>query len=48
MATTKKAFVVCGPSASGKSKLSDALAEGLTGVYGGGHIHTLAVDSMQV
>jgi tRNA dimethylallyltransferase len=48
MATTKKALVVCGPTASGKSKLSDALAEGLTGVYGGGHIHTLAVDSMQV
>ena len=47
MATTKKALVVCGPTASGKSKLSDALAEGLTGVYGG-HIHTLAVDSMQV
>ena len=47
MATTEKALVVCGPTASGKSKLSDALAEGLTGVYGG-HIHTLAVDSMQV
>jgi tRNA dimethylallyltransferase len=47
MATTKKAIVVCGPTASGKSELSDALAEGLTGVHGG-HIHTLAVDSMQV
>ena len=48
MATSpRKAFVVCGPTASGKSELSDTLAEGLTGVHGG-HIRTLAVDSMQV
>jgi tRNA dimethylallyltransferase len=39
--------VVCGPTASGKSELSDALAEGLTEAYGG-HVPTLAVDSMQV
>jgi tRNA dimethylallyltransferase len=39
--------VVCGPTASGKSELSDALAEGLTEVHGR-HVCTLAVDSMQV
>jgi tRNA dimethylallyltransferase len=43
----KKALVVCGPTASGKSGLSDALAEGLTGAHGR-HVRTLAVDSMQV
>ena len=47
MATMKKALVVCGPTASGKSELSDALAEGLSGAHGG-HVHTLVVDSMQV
>jgi tRNA dimethylallyltransferase len=47
MATTKRALVVCGPTASGKSELSDALAEGLTRTHGG-HVHTLVVDSMQV
>jgi tRNA dimethylallyltransferase len=39
--------VVCGPTASGKSELSDALAEGLSEVHGR-HVRTLAVDSMQV
>jgi tRNA dimethylallyltransferase len=47
MATTKRALVVCGPTASGKSELSDALAEGLSGARGG-YVHTLVVDSMQV
>jgi tRNA dimethylallyltransferase len=46
MAKTK-ALVVCGPTASGKSELSDALAEVLTDAYGR-HVPTLAVDSMQV
>ena len=39
--------MVCGPTASGKSELSDTLAEGLTEAHGG-HVPTLAVDSMQV
>ncbi len=39
--------MVCGPTASGKSELSDALAEVLTEARGG-HVPTLAVDSMQV
>jgi tRNA dimethylallyltransferase len=39
--------VVCGPTASGKSELSDALAEKLTEVHSG-HVRTLVVDSMQV
>jgi len=39
--------VVCGPTASGKSELSDALAELLTEACGR-HVSTLAVDSMQV
>jgi tRNA dimethylallyltransferase len=39
--------VVCGPTASGKSELSDALAEGLT-QWRGRHVPTLVVDSMQV
>jgi tRNA dimethylallyltransferase len=47
MATTKKALVVCGPTASGKSELSDALAEELTGELGA-WVPTLVVDSMQV
>jgi tRNA dimethylallyltransferase len=46
-APRKKALVVCGPTASGKSKFADALAQGLTGAYGR-HVPTLAVDSMQV
>jgi tRNA dimethylallyltransferase len=41
------ALVVCGPTASGKSDLSDALAERLTNV-GSSLVPTLAVDSMQV
>jgi tRNA dimethylallyltransferase len=40
-------LVVYGPTASGKSELSDVLAEGLTGRYGG-HVPTIVVDSMQV
>jgi tRNA dimethylallyltransferase len=40
-------LVVCGPTASGKSELSDALAEKLTNVDGR-RVPTLAVDSMQV
>ena len=39
--------MVCGPTASGKSELSDALAEGLTAAHGD-HVPTLVVDSMQV
>jgi tRNA dimethylallyltransferase len=38
---------VCGPTASGKSELSDALAERLTGELGD-RVPTLVVDSMQV
>jgi tRNA dimethylallyltransferase len=43
----KKALVVCGPTASGKSELSDALAQELTGELGA-RVPTLVVDSMQV
>jgi tRNA dimethylallyltransferase len=39
--------VVCGPTASGKSELSDTLAELLTGELGA-RVPTLVVDSMQV
>jgi tRNA dimethylallyltransferase len=39
--------VVCGPTASGKSELSDALAEELTAAHGD-WVPTLVVDSMQV
>jgi tRNA dimethylallyltransferase len=39
--------VVCGPTASGKSEVSDAWAEELT-ERRGGHVPTLVVDSMQV
>ena len=39
--------MVCGPTASGKSDLSDALAERLTQIYGL-YVPTLVVDSMQV
>ncbi len=39
--------MVCGPTASGKSDLSDALADRLTETYGP-HATTVAVDSMQV
>jgi len=38
---------VCGPTASGKSQLADALAERLTGLCGG-RTPTIVVDSMQV
>jgi tRNA dimethylallyltransferase len=38
---------VCGPTASGKSDLADALAEKLAGP-GGGRTPTIVVDSMQV
>jgi tRNA dimethylallyltransferase len=40
-------FVVCGPTASGKSELSDVLAEKLT-ARRGRHVPTVVVDSMQV
>jgi tRNA dimethylallyltransferase len=43
----KRALVVCGPTASGKSELSDALAERLTETHGT-PVPTLVVDSMQV
>jgi tRNA dimethylallyltransferase len=39
--------VVCGPTASGKSELSDTFADALTREYGA-FVPTLAVDSMQV
>jgi tRNA dimethylallyltransferase len=43
----KKALVVCGPTASGKSELSDTLAEVMTRAHGR-YVSTLVVDSMQV
>lgn len=43
----KFALVVCGPTASGKSELSDALGERLSEARGD-HVPTLVVDSMQV
>ena len=43
----KKALVVCGPTASGKSEVSDALADALSEETGG-FVPTLVVDSMQV
>ena len=46
-ASAKTAVVVCGPTASGKSGLSDALAGELTEGRGR-HVPTLVVDSMQV
>ncbi|MDQ3910557.1 MAG: hypothetical protein M3305_01980, partial [Actinomycetota bacterium] len=39
--------MVCGPTASGKSDLSDSLADGVTQTYGL-YAPTLVVDSMQV
>jgi tRNA dimethylallyltransferase len=45
--TKKKALVVCGPTASGKSELSDGIAERLAGQLCA-RVPTLAVDSMQV
>ncbi|MGH3144990.1 MAG: hypothetical protein ACRDTR_04225 [Rubrobacter sp.] len=42
----RHAFVVCGPTASGKSELADSLADGLTELHG--HTPTIVVDSMQV
>jgi tRNA dimethylallyltransferase len=39
--------VVCGPTASGKSEVSDALADALSEAYGA-FVPTLVVDSMQV
>jgi tRNA dimethylallyltransferase len=41
------ALVVCGPTASGKSQLSDTLAEWLSEILGD-RVPTLVVDSMQV
>jgi tRNA dimethylallyltransferase len=46
-APEKTALVVCGPTASGKSEVSDALAEKLTDGRGR-RVPTLVVDSMQV
>jgi tRNA dimethylallyltransferase len=43
----KRALVVCGPTASGKSDLSDALAEESTSEFGA-RVPTVVVDSMQV
>ena len=43
----KRALVVCGPTASGKSELSDALA-GELARQSGRRVPTLVVDSMQV
>jgi tRNA dimethylallyltransferase len=43
----KKALVVCGPTASGKSEVSDALADALSREHGA-FVPTLVVDSMQV
>lgn len=44
----KKALVVCGPTAAGKSGLADSVAERLTENHGGSWVPTVAVDSMQV
>jgi tRNA dimethylallyltransferase len=44
---TPNSLVVCGPTASGKSELSDVLAEKLT-ARRGRHVPTVVVDSMQV
>src|SRR5215217_5155036 len=43
----RKALVVCGPTAAGKSALADAFAERLSEAYGA-WVTTLVVDSMQV
>jgi tRNA dimethylallyltransferase len=43
----KRAFVVCGPTASGKSEVADALADRLTELHDA-LVPTLVVDSMQV
>jgi tRNA dimethylallyltransferase len=45
--TTKRALVVCGPTASGKSEVADALADRLTEDQEA-FVPTLVVDSMQV
>ena len=45
--TKKKAVVVCGPTAAGKSSVSDGLAAGLSETFGE-WVPTLVVDSMQV
>lgn len=47
-ADRKKVLAVCGPTASGKSELADALAELLTQANGGRWAPTLSIDSMQV
>jgi tRNA dimethylallyltransferase len=44
---TKRALVVCGPTASGKSEVGDALADRLTEEHEA-FVPTLVVDSMQV
>lgn len=45
--SAKRALVVCGPTAAGKSALADALADALTEERGA-RVPTLVVDSMQV
>jgi tRNA dimethylallyltransferase len=45
--TVPDCYVVCGPTAGGKSEFSDALAEGLT-VRRERRVPTIVVDSMQV
>jgi tRNA dimethylallyltransferase len=46
-APRRKALVVCGPTAAGKSDLADAFAERLSEVHGA-WVPTIVVDSMQV
>ncbi|MDP8926514.1 MAG: hypothetical protein M3M97_06320 [Actinomycetota bacterium] len=43
----RRALVVCGPTAAGKSEVADGLAEGLSETFGT-QITTILVDSMQV
>ncbi|MBA3952641.1 MAG: hypothetical protein H0X57_12285 [Rubrobacter sp.] len=47
MDQAKKALVVCGPTAGGKSELADALADALTEDLGSS-VPTIVVDSMQI
>lgn len=45
--SSKRAFVVCGPTAAGKSRLADDLADDLSGRFGG-RVPAVVVDSVQV
>jgi len=47
MDQAKKALVVCGPTAGGKSELADAMADALTEDLGSS-VPTIVVDSMQI